>query len=369
VDFLPPGWEMAHNSQNVPYYIDHNTKTTHWTLPIEITQSAEIDPHFFRQHHRAKETDVIEEGAEEDENSDIRSETTASSILSLFSTKPPSFNSVVTGAEHQTEKEAIESSIVKGMKGFGKSIRSLLGKKSIELTEQREVISDTKRKEKMIESERNVRFILEGTAAEDNGHGESSAPEQGDPIIINEGRPESTNVHEDEASPSFSPIEIASSICSSHDTNEQEGDREMRSESIVTFEVFPLFALHEISPKPSSSQNQFLESKILEEPAVIEDQRLIEHSPRAAVDVLVFVFGEGESQASESDENRVTSGLGSLSLSSQSENFLSSSLSPPMTPPPKALPLGWEECYTPKGKLFYVNHNDRTTHWTIPENI
>jgi hypothetical protein len=30
------------------------------------------------------------------------------------------------------------------------------------------------------------------------------------------------------------------------------------------------------------------------------------------------------------------------------------------------LPTGWEQCRTPRGKLFYVNHLDRTTHWHLP---
>lgn len=30
---LPPGWQLAYTADAKPYYIDHNTKTTHWTLP------------------------------------------------------------------------------------------------------------------------------------------------------------------------------------------------------------------------------------------------------------------------------------------------------------------------------------------------
>ena len=30
---LPPGWEKQYNATQQPYYIDHNTKTTHWTPP------------------------------------------------------------------------------------------------------------------------------------------------------------------------------------------------------------------------------------------------------------------------------------------------------------------------------------------------
>lgn len=30
---LPRGWEMAYTAEGKPYYIDHNTKTTHWKPP------------------------------------------------------------------------------------------------------------------------------------------------------------------------------------------------------------------------------------------------------------------------------------------------------------------------------------------------
>lgn len=30
---LPPGWQLSYTADGKPYYIDHNTKTTHWTIP------------------------------------------------------------------------------------------------------------------------------------------------------------------------------------------------------------------------------------------------------------------------------------------------------------------------------------------------
>jgi len=30
---LPPGWEAGQNADGVPFYVDHNTRTTHWTRP------------------------------------------------------------------------------------------------------------------------------------------------------------------------------------------------------------------------------------------------------------------------------------------------------------------------------------------------
>eukprot|EP00802_Teleaulax_amphioxeia_P007140 Tamp_07146.p1 GENE.Tamp_07146~~Tamp_07146.p1 ORF type:complete len:450 (-),score=99.21 Tamp_07146:1210-2439(-) len=37
----------------------------------------------------------------------------------------------------------------------------------------------------------------------------------------------------------------------------------------------------------------------------------------------------------------------------------------PLTPPP-ALPPGWEQQRTCDGLVYYLNHNDRSTHWTLP---
>jgi hypothetical protein len=33
---------------------------------------------------------------------------------------------------------------------------------------------------------------------------------------------------------------------------------------------------------------------------------------------------------------------------------------------PQALPAGWEPRETPDGQVYYANHNDRTTYWTLP---
>ncbi|KAG5496235.1 hypothetical protein JKF63_02536 [Porcisia hertigi] len=34
---MPPGWEMAYTPNGEIYYIDHNTRTTHWQLPVEYS--------------------------------------------------------------------------------------------------------------------------------------------------------------------------------------------------------------------------------------------------------------------------------------------------------------------------------------------
>ncbi|CBH18557.1 zinc finger protein 2 [Trypanosoma equiperdum] len=33
---LPPGWQMAYSVEGEVYYIDHNTRTTHWKIPQEV---------------------------------------------------------------------------------------------------------------------------------------------------------------------------------------------------------------------------------------------------------------------------------------------------------------------------------------------
>jgi scaffold protein salvador len=32
---LPPGWSVDYTMRGRKYYIDHNTKTTHWSHPLE----------------------------------------------------------------------------------------------------------------------------------------------------------------------------------------------------------------------------------------------------------------------------------------------------------------------------------------------
>ena len=32
---LPPGWSVGFTMRGRQYYIDHNTKTTHWSHPLE----------------------------------------------------------------------------------------------------------------------------------------------------------------------------------------------------------------------------------------------------------------------------------------------------------------------------------------------
>lgn len=36
---LPIGWQMAYSAEGDIYYIDHNTRTTHWHIPAEVLQS------------------------------------------------------------------------------------------------------------------------------------------------------------------------------------------------------------------------------------------------------------------------------------------------------------------------------------------
>lgn len=38
---LPPGWQAAWTASGEPYYIDHNTRTTHWQIPAEVMQNFE----------------------------------------------------------------------------------------------------------------------------------------------------------------------------------------------------------------------------------------------------------------------------------------------------------------------------------------
>ncbi|CAD2216255.1 zinc finger protein 2 [Angomonas deanei] len=37
---LPEGWQLAYTEDGETYYVDHNTKTTHWSLPKEVQEKA-----------------------------------------------------------------------------------------------------------------------------------------------------------------------------------------------------------------------------------------------------------------------------------------------------------------------------------------
>lgn len=39
---MPPGWEMAYTPTGELYFIDHNTRTTHWQLPAEYTMQQPV---------------------------------------------------------------------------------------------------------------------------------------------------------------------------------------------------------------------------------------------------------------------------------------------------------------------------------------
>ena len=42
---LPPGWEMKFTKRDGrPYYVDHNTQTTHWDPPNNLVQIAQEEP-------------------------------------------------------------------------------------------------------------------------------------------------------------------------------------------------------------------------------------------------------------------------------------------------------------------------------------
>ena len=41
---LPPGWDMRYTKDRRPYYVDHNTQTTHWDPPPALHQQSEPEP-------------------------------------------------------------------------------------------------------------------------------------------------------------------------------------------------------------------------------------------------------------------------------------------------------------------------------------
>lgn len=39
---------------------------------------------------------------------------------------------------------------------------------------------------------------------------------------------------------------------------------------------------------------------------------------------------------------------------------------PQYAPPPQVLPPGWQVAYTNEGQMYYVDHNNQSTHWQLP---
>ena len=35
----------------------------------------------------------------------------------------------------------------------------------------------------------------------------------------------------------------------------------------------------------------------------------------------------------------------------------------------RGLPEGWEKKLTEKGKVYFIDHNSKETHWTVPEHL
>lgn len=42
---------------------------------------------------------------------------------------------------------------------------------------------------------------------------------------------------------------------------------------------------------------------------------------------------------------------------------------PPPPPPPQQLPPGWQALTAPDGQTYYVDHNTKTTSWTLPHHL
>ena len=55
---LPPGFELKFNSHGQPYYVDHNTRSTHWTLPPSRSSSA-IASHTYSGHRGYLDAPIV----------------------------------------------------------------------------------------------------------------------------------------------------------------------------------------------------------------------------------------------------------------------------------------------------------------------
>ena len=48
---LPAGWEMRKTKEGVSYYVDHNTRTTHWVSGTSLSSSSPSHDHCPLQEH------------------------------------------------------------------------------------------------------------------------------------------------------------------------------------------------------------------------------------------------------------------------------------------------------------------------------
>lgn len=406
---LPPGWEVAYNSSNVQYYIDHNTKKTYWQLPEEILHPPPLPEY------------------------DSDEETTASSVMSFLSSK--SLGGVASATSFRRE-----GLLVTGMKSIGQSVKNMFGKHP-----------KSERTNGILEMH-GIDELESGGAALDHSlfqqHGSdedvkesttpSSPPLSGRSILTRQ-LPNSNE-------------SINLSLRSIHHSSDADEEMNLETSSVITdlltkgdtaevdsVSEFPVLKLAELSP--TSTSELPLRSVASEVKSLVPDLPVTNENYRSRLtkhienDVLAFVYGlENRSLCSDntprdpyntprdldnSPRDPEPPALNSVPVGktpspassfkrkksvtiaepvapgrvSSKKSMDESNLTPRSvlkksntrepdtftfttaeiavsTPPSKDnnnLPTGWEMCHTPRGKLFYINHNDRTTHWSLPQ--
>lgn len=404
---LPPGWEVAYNSSNVQYFIDHNTRKTYWQLPEEV-----LHPIPF-----------LEAGSDEG--------SVASSVVSFFSSK--SLGDLASSASFRRE-----GALVNGMKSIGKSVKNLFGIQS----KREDSAASPHGGLELQDLDEETGAVTSDSLFRQHGSDEDQE-DQSSPEIVRQSPAKSAlltrRVPNSDESINLSLRSIH------HSSSDAEEDTKGESSSVITemlekgetIEIdsvneFPVLRLGELSPTsrdevpgrsfPFETQRQVPTLSIV--PGSEETQG-VSRIQRVESDVLAFVYGlDTRSENTPRDPHEGThsppplpipvpvgetpspgasfkrkktvsivvdpvspaaivqpnlSPKPALKKQTISEpvifNFSTEKIpSAPSPSPPRSpskthgdLPPGWEMCYTPRGKLFYINHNDRTTHWSLPQ--
>jgi hypothetical protein len=411
VAVLPRGWEVAYNSNNIQYFIDHNTKQTYWELPDEILHPAPLP-----------EVDSDEE-------------TTVSSVISYLSHK-----SLGTGFPSMSFRQRRDNEGTGESKGplhsIGKSVRQIFGLKKT----SKESPSHSPRDEEMDlggekQQQLSSNALLfqqqdddnddDAKVEKENGSNEKqksdeSTPERPKSIYLRRlpNSNESVNLslrsiptHDD------TDFSVASSPPAALATPTSSDVTKSKKNSVLE--------LAELSPR-FQRRPQLRGQVTTPTPVAAEDESTTRNGCSATKDVLFFVFGENQSCCSAEQLNAPSSSHEDVTVShlvttaadlpspSSGDTKKMTSKTPSLFPfpttetvsglrnpstddrhisPPLSvrssrqesttnsnrssrrtssdysgnpLPLGWEQCQTASGRLFYINHNDRTTHWSLP---
>jgi hypothetical protein len=408
---LPRGWEVAYTSNSVRYFIDHNTKQTYWTLPDAVLHPEPLPDY---------------ESDEETTASSVISYLSHKSLSAGFSSLSFRRRRPETGAEPAEDKAApLLQSIGKSVRQlFGLTKNASPDCESPREGEEKELAEleggrGGRRNQQSLSStallcqqlDEDEAEVTEEKAKDEEGKsGDSDEQEEEEAKEIE--RPKSLYLRR--LPNSSETVNLSLRTIPTHDDTDVSVASSVSpsvpavltpsssSSVVVRANDFPVLRLTELSPSArSQGRSQFFRGR--RPPTLIREteETVIEtaesdrdrgradsgtgtctesetgtetgmriEEPSSTSDVLSFVYGESQNTSREDhreDEGATAvtaaAGVGQSSPlpspSSASEGKMSISSNAP-------LPPGWEQCQTVTGRLFYINHNNRTTHWSLP---